>query len=114
MGGSVKGNFVVSDELTVTVSGLGLQPGSGHSCAVELSAAGCTVVHHPRQFGPVTKTHHPRVHRQRQFGQMTERRRPQSPYRVTAGPCLGDGVHSGRTCALASLRLSKPKETINA
>lgn len=76
----MKGNFVVSDELTVTVSGLGLQPGSGHSCAVELSAAGCTVVHHPRQFGPVTKKHHPRVHRQRQFGQMTERRRPQSPY----------------------------------
>lgn len=39
MGGSVKGNFVVSDELTVTVPGLGLQPGSGHSCAVELRQA---------------------------------------------------------------------------
>lgn len=76
----MKGNFVVSDELTVTVPGLGLQPGSGHSCAVELSSAGCTVVHHPRQFGPVTKKHHPRVHCQRQFGQMTERHRPQSPY----------------------------------
>lgn len=51
----MKGNVVVSDELTVTIPGLGLQPGSGHSCAVELSAAGCTVVHHPRQFGPVTE-----------------------------------------------------------
>lgn len=102
----MKGNVVVSDELTVTIPGLGLQPGSGHSCAVELSSAGCTVVHHPRQFGPVTKKHHPRVHRQRQFGQMTESRHPHSPYRVTAGPCLGDRAHCRRACALASRRLS--------
>lgn len=47
----MKGTFVVSDELTITAPGLGLQPGSGHSCAEELrkgeGALHCMVVHHP-------------------------------------------------------------------
>lgn len=60
MGGSVKGTFVVSDELTITAPGLGLQPGSGHSCAEELRKGegalhGCAS---PKQFGPVTDATH--------------------------------------------------------
>lgn len=69
----MKRNFVVSDELTITVPGLGLQPGSGHSCAVELRQGerAARLCIHPRQFSLTA-----------------ERHCPHSPYGVAAGPCL--------------------------
>lgn len=79
MAGSVKGTFVVSDELTIPAPGLELQPGSGHSCAVELRKGegalhGCVL---PKQFGPKSGRHYPHVFHQRQFDLMTKRCCPQ-------------------------------------
>lgn len=80
----MKGTFVVSDEPTIPAPGLELQPGSGHSCAVELRKGegalhGCVL---PKQFGRVRETlstcvHYPHVFHQRQFDLMTKRCCPQ-------------------------------------